>query len=533
MATVGRLIGDRLKDAGVRYVMGHPGGEVVDLIEGFRAAGLEFVLTRHEAAAGFMADAMAASSGVPGVCVGTLGPGATNLVTGVAQAHLDRSPVIAFTGQLPVDRYEITTHQKLDLRALFAPITKAQARVSASNAGAVIDRAIRVALAPRRGPVFLEVPSDVPHQDARDDRTDDERYGFPSHMWNAVDVDAAGRAAGRLRDSKRPVILVGLDANDEVTSTRLRALAEEWSIPVIDSPKSKGVFREDHPLFLGTIEMLGTAKLYELIDSCDLVIMIGFDPVEFDRDWTATAPVLHIGPLPNDDRYYRASVEVVGPPNEAIDAIRSLCGAGTPKWSPAEVKRIRDEFRAFVSPKRASLTSQHVLGLLRAALPDDAIATCDVGYNKAVTGQCWTAYAPKTFFMSNGLSSMGYGLPAAIGLKLLHRDRTVACVLGDGGFAMSMAELETAVRLELPVIAVVLADEALSQIKANQERKGFKITGTTFRPLDYVAIARGFGAVGYEVTTEAECREAFAAAGDAKGPTLIAAHVDPSAYRLS
>src|SRR6185436_7266011 len=143
---------------------------------------------------------MAASSGIPGVCVGTLGPGATNLVTGVAQAHLDRSPVIAFTGQLPVDRYEITTHQKLDLRALFAPITKWQARVSPSNAGAVTDRALRVALEPRRGPVFLEVPSDVPHQDAREDRSDDERYGFPSHMWNAVDVDAAGRAAGRLRD---------------------------------------------------------------------------------------------------------------------------------------------------------------------------------------------------------------------------------------------------------------------------------------------------------------------------------------------
>ena len=532
MATVGRLIGDRLHAAGVRYVMGHPGGEVVDLIEGFRAAGLEFVLTRHEASAGFMADAMAAQSGVPGVCVGTLGPGATNLVTGVAQSFLDRSPVLAFTGQLPTTRYDITTHQKLDLRALFAPITKWQARISPSNASAVTDRALRVAVRPRRGPVFLEVPSDVPRQDAPADQADDARYGFPPHMWNAVDVDAAGAAARRLRDSKRPVILVGMDANDDVTSTRLSALAEEWSIPVIDSPKSKGAFREDHPLFLGTLEMLGTAKLYELIDSCDLVIMVGFDPVEFDRDWTATAPVVHIGPLPNDDRYYRASVEVIGPPNEAIDAIRSLCGAGEPKWPAAEIKRIRSDFRTFVSPKRSGLTSQQVLAALRTALPENAIATCDVGYNKSVTGQCWTAFAPKTFFMSNGLSSMGYGLPAAIGLKLLNRDRPVACVLGDGGFAMSMAELETAVRMELPVIAVVLADEALSQIKANQERKGFPTVGTTFRGLDYVSLARGFGAIGLEVTTEAECREAFAVARDAKLPTLIAAHVDPSAYQL-
>lgn len=531
MATIGRLIGDRLHAAGVRYVMGHPGGEVVDLIEGFRAAGLEFVLTRHEASAGFMADAMAAESGIPGVCVGTLGPGATNLVTGVAQSFLDRSPVLAFTGQLPTTRYDITTHQKLDLRALFAPITKWQAQVLPENAGAVVDRALRVVLQPRRGPVHLEIPSDVPSQEAP--RTESGPLPVQARLWNAIDPDAARLAAERLRASKRPVILVGMDANDAATSARLTSLAEKWSIPVIDSPKSKGVFREDHPLFLGTIEMLGTAKLYELLAKSDLVLMVGFDPVEFDRDWAVNAEVLHIGPLPNDDRYYHSSIEVVGPIHEALDAIAKFGGAAAPKWTTAELRRIRSEFRAFVSPKRSSLTSQQVLAALRAALPENAIATCDVGYNKSVTGQCWTAFAPKTFFMSNGLSSMGYGLPAAIGLKLLHRDRPVACVLGDGGFAMSMAELETAVRMELPVIAVVLADEALSQIKANQERKGFATVGTTFRGLDYVSLARGFGAIGFEVTTEAECREAFASARDAKRPTLIAAHVDPSAYQLS
>jgi len=323
-----------------------------------------------------------------------------------------------------------------------------------------------------------------------------------------------------------------MDANDDVTSTRLIALAEEWSIPVIDSPKAKGVFPSDHPLFLGTIEMLGTATLYELVASSDLVFMVGFDPVEFDRDWTAPGKIVYLGIAPNDDRYYRDNVEVVGPIHEALDTIRSFCGTGTEKWTAAEVTKIRDEFRAFVSPSRAGLTAQRVLAALRAALPRDAIATCDVGYNKAVTGQCWPAYAPKTFFMSNGLSSMGYGLPAAIGLQLLHRERKVACVLGDGGFAMTMAELETAARLDLPVIVVVLADDALSQIKADQERKGYPVTGTTFRGLDYVAFAQCFGATGYDASTENGCRDAFAAALGAKGPVLVAAHVDPSAYRL-
>jgi acetolactate synthase-1/2/3 large subunit len=527
MTTVGRLIGERLRESGVRYVMGHPGGEVVDLIEGFRAAGIEFILTRHEAAAAFMADAMAAASGSPQACIGTLGPGATNLVTGIAQAHLDRSPVIALTGQLPDDRFEITTHQKVELRALFAPITKWQAHLSPANASDVIDRALRVVMQPRRGPVYLEVPSDVAGQEAREGRT-----STPAALLRALDPAAVEAAARMLRESKRPVVLVGMDANDEPTGAAVKAFAEEWRIPVIDSPKSKGTFPEDHPLFVGTIEMLGTARLFELIDGCDLVLMIGFDPVEFDRDWSAKAPVVHVNVVPDDERYYRSSVELVGTIHAALVALRAHAAKAMPKWSDDEVARIRSEFRAFVTPKRAGLTAQQVLAALRAALPRDAIATCDVGYNKAVTGQCWTAYSPKSFFMSNGLSSMGYGLPAAVGLKLLYRERPVTCVLGDGGFAMTMAELETAARLELPVIAVVLADDALSQIKAGQERKGFPVVGTTFRGLDYRAIAKGFGIAGYDVSTEAECREAFAEARAANTPSLIAAHVDPSAYKL-
>jgi acetolactate synthase-1/2/3 large subunit len=184
-----------------------------------------------------------------------------------------------------------------------------------------------------------------------------------------------------------------------------------------------------------------------------------------------------------------------------------------------------------VAPKRDQLTPQQVLAELRAALPEDALVTCDVGYNKAVTGQCLPMYRPKTFFLSNGLSSMGYGLAAALGLKLLHRDRRVACVVGDGGFAMVMAELETAVRQKLGVTVVVLADDALSQIKAGQERKGYPVTGTTFGRLDYVALARGFGITGYDVRTVEECRAALRAAST-EAPTLIAAHVDPSAYQL-
>jgi acetolactate synthase-1/2/3 large subunit len=528
---VARVVGERLRAAGVRYVTGHPGGEVVDLIEGFRQAGLEFVLTRHETTAGFMAEAMASASGIPGVCVATLGPGATNLVTGVAQAHLDRAPLIAFSGQLPIDRLDITTHQKLDLQALFAPITKWQARLAASNAAEIIDRAVHIALQPRRGPVYIEVPSDVPRQAPTAKRDAAHATPASASAERTVDGDAAARAAQLLRESKRPVILAGMDANDNETAGALRTVAEEWGIPVIVSPKAKGVFREDHPLFLGTIEMLGTAKLYEYIDASDLVLMIGFDPVEFDRDWKAGAAVIHVGRLPNVDRNYESTAELVGPMPRSIETLRAAAGTPARGRAQDEVRAFRDSFRAFITPKRDRLTSQQVLAELRAALPEDALVTCDVGYNKAVTGQCMPMYQPRTFFMSNGLSSMGYGLAAALGLKLLYRERQVACVLGDGGFAMLMAELETAVREKLGVTVIVLADDALSQIRAAQERKGYPITGTTFGALDYVALAKGFGITGHDVRTVAGCREALRDR-PSDAPVLIAAHVDPSAYQL-
>ena len=525
MTSVARLVGDRLRAAGVRYVFGHPGGEVVDLIEGFRQAGLDFVLTRHETSAGFIAEAMATSTGVPGVCLATLGPGATNLVTGVAHCYLDRAPVLAFTGQLPADRYEITTHQKLDLRALYAPITKWQARLTARTAASVVDRALRVALAPRKGPVYIEVPSDVPHKEA----SDVARQPAPVEPEPALDPGSEREAAALLRASTRPIVIVGMDANEPRVVAPLRAFAEAWRLPVLDLPKAKGVFREDHPLFLGTLEGLGTAKLFELIDSADLVLMVGVDPVEFDRDWTATAKVVHIGALANDDRYYPSDVEIVSPVPDTLEQLRS---GAQPKWPQDEIASFREDFRAYVSPARDGLTPQQVLAELRAALPEDALVTCDVGYNKAVSAQCWTALAPRTFFVSNGLSSMGYGLPAAIGLKLAHPDRQVACVLGDGGFAMTMAELETAVRLKLAITVVVLADDALSQIKAGQERRKFPVTGTTFGELDYGEVAHGFGIKACDARTPEACGDASRNPSSDR-PILLVARIDPSAYRLA
>jgi len=234
--------------------------------------------------------------------------------------------------------------------------------------------------------------------------------------------------------------------------------------------------------------------------------------------------------VPNDDRYHGSEVEIVGPIDTALE---QLCGASeaTPKVAHEEIDAFRDAFASRVRGSAKGFTAQDVLSELRVALPEDALVTCDVGYNKAVSAQCWPAHRPRTFFVSNGLSSMGYGLPAALALKLADRTRPVACVLGDGGFAMTMAEIETGTRLGLGVRVIVLADDALSQIKAGQERKGYPITGTIFGPIDYPKLGAAFGIEARTVSTVAECRDAFRQTPRDR-PILIAARIDSAGYRV-
>ncbi len=534
MTTVACVIARQLKSAGVRYAMGHPGGEVIDLLEGLRLEGIEVILTHHEASAGFMADAIASFDRAPAVCFGTLGPGATNLITGVAQAFLDRSPVIALTGQMPMDRYENATHQKLDLGALFGPITKWHARVNTQNAPAVIARALRVATSERPGPVYLEVPSDVARQEVagRIGRlADDAPVASHIDRARALNPEAGRAAASHLRTCARPVIVAGLDAQRARAVAELRTLAERWQMPVIVTPKAKGLFPEDHPLFLGVIDMLGMDRLFSYIEERDLVIAAGLDPVELAHPWKAAARLIHLGPFPNDDQFFASDADIVAPVPDAIVTLLDRAGEPVAKYEVEEVRAFRTSFWTHVNPSRRSLTPQEVMTELRHALPSDAIVSCDVGNNKSLAGQCFPVYAPDTFAVSNGLSSMGYGLPAAIGLQLRERERRVACVLGDGGITMLLGEIETAVRLRLPILIVVLADGALSQIKIGQERRGYPPTATTFGRIDYVALAKAFGARAVEVRTRDECRKAFSDLPD-QMPVIVAAYIDPSAYRL-
>ena len=528
MTSVARTIGRRLKEAGLDYVFGVPGGEVLDLMQGFRQEGLRFILTRHETAAAFMADAHGYLTGKPGVCVATLGPGATNLVTGVTHALLDRSPVIAISGQLPVDRLTSATHQAIDLLSVFRPIAKWVQRVTPGNAGEVADKAVMMATDERPGPVYLEVPSDVPKQEFTGAALPTPAVRSEPVGISQGPFDLAVQAIARAR---KPLIVAGLGVKRHRANRELTALAEKLQIPVIVTPKAKGVMPEDHDLFIGTIEMLGTGYLYDLIQSSDLLIAAGFDAVELDRPWPAPIPMVHIDVTPNVDRYFPSTWDLVGPIGQILSDIGTTLGPRS-LWSPEVVEESRARLLQLARRSLDGLCPHQVLESIREVAPRETILATDVGAHKMATGQFWKAFEPGRFLMSNGLSSMAYGVPAALAAKLLNPDCPVMAVVGDGGFAMAMAELETAVREELPVVITVMSDETLSLIKMGHERRGYDPFGVDFNRLDYIALAAGLGVKGIILENPGDCRDVYREALESKVPVLVEARINAAAYRI-
>lgn len=562
---VRECVGRALRDAGIKRVFGVPGGEVTDLAEGFRSNGIEFVLTRHEAAAAFMASATGTLTGVPGVCVATLGPGATNLVSGVAQSYLDRSPMIVFTGQLPGWRLGSATHQVLDLQALFSPITKWRYRLEPKQTRESIQRAILTAKAERPGPVYVEVPSDVCNMEAEEAisgsasplsrfRTDASEAAdclvndsLPadrlSSSYNALHFPPEGiaDAASQLLASRRPVMLAGLSAARAGATAGLVGLADLIGLPVIVTPQAKGVFPEDHPAFMGTLEMLATSHLFELIRDSDFIIAVGLDPVELMGTWPAK-PGIYLDRVPNLEQYYTCSVNLVGPIVEGLGALNERLarvvrnpsfGGRLIKWTAEELAERRRSLDAAIPASGEGLYAKELFQTMNRVLPDSTIVTCDVGAHKFATGQLWKARCPGSFLMSNGLSSMGYALPSAIAAKLVHPGRPVVTVVGDGGLAMYAGELDTARRLGAGVIVVVCADRALSLIRMNQKRKGYPSYGTEFDNPDWVKVASGMGFRAVSCESQADVEEALNQALKWDGPFLIEARVNPLGYETT
>jgi acetolactate synthase-1/2/3 large subunit len=521
------LLAERLKAHGVRYAFGIPSGQILPIVEAFEHHGIRFVLVSHEMTAGFMADVMGRLTGVPGVALATLGPGTTNLATGVGNALLDRSPCLILTGQVPTAQLGRRVQMHIDHAALYAPLTKASLCLAPATIRDGVDRAVALALAEPPGPVHLDLPEDVIAAPIA-----------PRHGRASLPAEARRRKGGSLggalaalRRARRPVAALGLTAARLGVGRYIQRFLERHRIPFVTTMMGKGVVPEDHPLHIGVVGRAKHRWVEAFLADADLVLGIGYDPVEIGyEDWMPKVPLVHLDGEPVDaDPRVQVAADVQG---DVRDLLAGLSRRGVPRtaWDLAAIRAFRQRLYAGLRPRAEGFQPHQVLDLLRAWLPDDGILACDVGAHTHIIASQWPVRRPNTLLVSNGWSSMGYGIPAAMAAKLAAPDREVACVVGDGGFLMQAGEMATAARLGRRIVFVILRDASLSLIEAKQLRKGYRIAGVRLFVEAAQPATDYFGVPCLPVRSPREFRRALTAARRAKGPVAIEAVVDGSLY---
>ncbi len=520
-----------LKAQGIRQIVGLPGTESLELVEAARQAGLDFILTHHEATAAFIAQMLGQLTGIPGVCLATRGPGAANLVSGVAAAHLDRRPLLAVAGDHPGGD-NIPRHQLLPLIDIFRPITRASLRVVASLLPRQLPEVFNAARGDCPGPVFMSFPS----AEALKMIEDEQQFFRDSHELEGEPFPDVAPILSMIAHSKRMILIIGLGVLTTGTYKEVIRLAESLQCPVADTPQVKGCFPNDHPLYIGTFGVHGDDDIISFVNQSDLVLTIGLDSVEFLRPWRVTTPVASVAVSGGLDPAIPAETATVGHMKEVLEIlIAEARTAGS--WPSDAIQRLRkailNRLLPHGKPCAGTMFPQSVVTELQAVMSPDGIVAVDVGSHKLLMIHQWCARMPHSFLCSSGISSMGTGLAFAIAAKLVFPDRQVAAVIGDGGYLMYLGELATVARLNLPLLVVVMADAALSSIKIKQQRRLYPPVGTEIGPVPAAAIARDFGLRGERVTSVADCRRAMADALGASMPTVIEAVIDPAGYTYS
>ncbi|MDE2998573.1 MAG: thiamine pyrophosphate-binding protein [Gemmatimonadota bacterium] len=528
MPSCATAIAETLREGGVRFVFGHPGGEVVDLIDALEKTGIRFILTGHEAAAAFMASAVGRLTGTPGVCLATLGPGACNLVLGVGAAYLDRDPLVALSALSPVSRSRVSQKQNLPLNDLFDPVCKWSVALEKSGIRATVRSALQVSTAAPAGPVYLSIPNDVAVADA----APGEGASTPDPTRACIgSLDGIAAAMNR---AERPVGVVGIALDAHRDSAAVRRFFSESEIPYVVLPQAKGIPDEFGRGYLGTVaSAAGDAVLVDMISRSDCILGVGFDPVESAQDWHLRQPVFSLADCSIAFGDFSPASECVGNVTILLDRLLTRYKA-RPLWTAAEIRRAKDGVADSICPDEESreigLSPFHLIREIRETLPAETILSVDVGAHKMLISQVWRPRSPGTFLTSNGLSAMGYGLPSALAASLLRPGHPVAGVFGDAGFAMMVQELETACRLGLRPLLVVMCDRSLAIVKVAQAMRKLPCRGVDFQPVDWAGVADGFGATGVTVTTLEDMRRAGEAWLAKPELTVVAARVDERLY---
>jgi acetolactate synthase-1/2/3 large subunit len=518
-----------LENEGVTCIFAIPGEENLDVLESLRRSTIKLVLTRHEQAAGFMAATYGRLTGRAGVCLTTLGPGALNLTTAAAYAHLGAMPMVMITGQKAIRSSRQARFQIVDIVATMRPLTKMATQiVSAQSIPTLVRDAFRVAQQERPGPVHLELPEDIAADDATADIIPPHEVELPVAPKTAIE-----RAAAMIMAAKRPLVMLGAAASRPQLAEPLSAFVRRVKIPFFNTQMGKGAVNAGSNLYIGTAALSERDWVHEAIDRADLIISIGHDTVEkppflMGRDGPQ---VIHIGATPATvEQVYFPQAEIIGDVGAGLAALADRIEGKLPNASA--LLGLREGILARLAEgstdDRFPLTPQRIVHDVREVMPPNGIVALDNGMYKIWFARNYRTSVANTLLLDNALATMGAGLPSAIAAAMIHPDRRVLAVCGDGGFMMNSQELETAVRLKLNLVVLVLEDRGYGMIRWKQQVDGFADFGLDFGNPDFVAYAKSYGAKGSRVGSAAEFKPILEAAFTEGGVHLVVAPIDYS-----
>jgi len=489
-----------LENEGVEYIFGIPGEENLDVMDSMIGSSIKFVTTRHEQGAAFMADVYGRLTGKAGVCLATLGPGATNLVTGFADANMDRAPIIGIAGQGATTRMHKESHQVLDLVNLFAPISKYSVQIREPEiVGEIVRKAFKAAEAEKPGGSFIDFPENVAAMEVEGK----EPLKVQSAQPPVPPADKISQAAEIISNARYPLVMAGNGVVRARADDALVAFAEKLNIPVATTFMAKGSIPFSHDLSLGTVGLQAHDYVACGFDRADVVICIGYDMIEYHPHlWNKEKnnKIIHIDMSAAEvDEHYILECGVIGDITAALEAIAAVAKPQTESKSQVLRETIVEELTTHENDDSFPLVPQRIILDLRKALAADDIVVSDVGAHKMWMARMYQAERPNTCIISNGFASMGIGVPGAIAAKLAYPDRTALTVTGDAGFLMNSQEIETALRIGAAIVILVWNDSKYGLIKWHQDRRFGRDTQIDFNNPDLVKYAESFGAKGYRV----------------------------------
>ncbi len=495
-----------LENEGVKYIFGLPGEENLQLLQALKKSSIQFITTRHEQGAAFMADVYGRLTGKAGVCLSTLGPGATNLMTGVADANLDRAPLIAITGQVGTDRMHIESHQYLDLVAMFDPVTRwTKQIVRPSTTPEIVRKAFKVAQTEPPGAVHIDLPENIADMPAEGSPLRADSPAVP-----VASVESLQRAAIAISQASQPMILAGNGAIRNRASEAITRFARQQNIPVTNTFMGKGVLDYTDERSLWTVGLQQRDYVACALDESDLIIAIGYDLIEYGpKKWNPKGdrPIVHIAVTPAEiDSSYIPTVEVVGDISDALDEIGKR--VHRPKSSKNETisprfanlrAEMRENYEQYAADTGFPIKPQKLLYDLRQVLAPEDIVISDVGAHKMWIARHYHCARPNTCLISNGFASMGIAIPGGVAAKLVYPDRKVVAVTGDGGFMMNCQELETAHRIGTAFVTIIFNDGGYGLIEWKQESQYNESSYIKFNNPDFVMLAESMSLKGYRI----------------------------------